>query len=219
MQVYAIGLALFSTAALAQEGSNPSRSDAERDKAFNEIGKSLEQMERTIAPPMKGPIQYGGNSQPSNTSSPSGLDLTGPNAAIYQLGQIGSEVTAAVPIGGRASPNASAPVVSILPTGTPARVQGVENGFIKLVPIAGATSGQTVYVPQEAIQAGYFTTYVGDKVSQLMNQVRNLAKTLEDNPYVRLKGFKIGVSVSPSLDVEFEMKGNESPVPRASNTP
>jgi hypothetical protein len=52
-------------------------------------------------------------------------------------------------------------------------------------------------------------------MTELMDQVSRLAKTLENNPYVRLKGFKINVAVPPSLDVEFEMKGQEPGSPAA----
>jgi hypothetical protein len=55
-----------------------------------------------------------------------------------------------------------------------------------------------------------FSDYLGARVSEMMEQVSRLATTLESNPYVRLKGFKVNVSVTPSLDVEFEMKGPDT---------
>jgi hypothetical protein len=61
-----------------------------------------------------------------------------------------------------------------------------------------------------------FSDYLGARVGEMMEQVSRLAATLENNPYVRLKGFKVNVSVTPSLDVEFEMKGPETGQPAAS---
>jgi hypothetical protein len=44
-----------------------------------------------------------------------------------------------------------------------------------------------------------------------MEQVCRLAATLKDCPYVRLKRFKINVAVTPSLGIEFEMRGGAKP--------
>jgi hypothetical protein len=89
-------------------------------------------------------------------------------------------------------------------------VEGVERGFVQVIPLQGASSGRTLYVPEGAVKTGFLSDYAGARVAELMDQVSRLATTLENNPYVRLKGFKINVAVTPSLDIEFEMKGVEA---------
>jgi hypothetical protein len=73
-------------------------------------------------------------------------------------------------------------------------------------PIVNATEP----IPEGAVKTGFLSDYAGTCVAELMDQVSRLATTLENNPYVRLKGFKINVAVTPSLDTEFEMKGEEA---------
>jgi hypothetical protein len=89
-------------------------------------------------------------------------------------------------------------------------VEGVERGFVQVTPLQGPSSGRTLYVPEGAVKTGFLFDYAGARVAELMDQVSRLATTLENNPYVRLKGFKINVAVTPSLDIEFEMKGGEA---------
>jgi hypothetical protein len=40
-----------------------------------------------------------------------------------------------------------------------------------------------------------------------MDEAGKIADQLANNPYIRLKSFSVNVSISPSLNLEFEMKG------------
>jgi hypothetical protein len=86
-------------------------------------------------------------------------------------------------------------------------VEGVERGFVQVTPLQGPNSGRTLYVTEGAVKTGFLADYANARVADLMEQVNRLATTLENNPYVRLKGFRVNISITPSLDVEFEMKG------------
>ncbi len=206
MLTAAIGLALMSTAAMAQTGNAPSTGAPDREQTFRDIGQILQGTERTIAP-----------SQPSApvggaTEAAPAVATTNQTAPAITTG---AQLTASIPVTGLTGPSPTAGIGATLTPGTDVRVEGIEQGFVQVTPLEGPSSGRTLYVPEGAVRTAFLSDYAGARITELMDQVSRLAKTLENNPYVRLKGFKINVAVPPSLDVEFEMKGPESGSPAA----
>jgi hypothetical protein len=109
-----------------------------------------------------------------------------------------------------------------LNTQTLATVEGTENGFLKMT----APNAGTVYVPltdtfgSSATSTSIVGQIVNTQVQNAMNTLTGLAKSLQNNPYVRLKGFSVSLAVPPSLDIDFEMRdgANSSPGPAAQQT-
>lgn len=196
-----IGMFGLSMAAFAQPVGTPSAPVPSREQTFREIGRSLQTMERSVAPvpvPPRAPTASGTGAQPAVTSSSQAAPAI----------TAGAELTASTPITAFTGPSPTAAVGATISPGTAVRVEGIDRGFVQMTPLQGPASGQALYVPEGAVKTG-FSDYLGARVSEMMEQVSRLATTLENNPYVRLKGFKVNVSVTPSLDVEFEMKGPE----------
>jgi hypothetical protein len=48
----------------------------------------------------------------------------------------------------------------------------------------------------------------GSAIDQAMGSIKTMAAKIENNPYIRLKGFKINLSISPSIDFDFEMRND-----------
>jgi hypothetical protein len=132
----------------------------------------------------------------------------------------GATVTATTVVYALTKPNPKAPVGATLSPGTPILVGGVENGFVQLTPLQGPTAGQPFYVPEGTVKAGFF----GDKVEstgnvdsaskqaeKLLQDAGRIASTLQDNPHMRLKGFRLNVATPQNLELEFEMKGGAEP--------
>jgi hypothetical protein len=123
-------------------------------------------------------------------------------------------------------PDASAVTPLKLDPNAPVVFQGVENGFVKIAP--QNSPGTIFYVPPSAFGAGKgaLFTGLGDSVSgTVSNQVKNametlkgIARDLQQNPYVRMKGFSVNVSFTPSLNIDFEMKEPASATPPATPT-
>ena len=92
-------------------------------------------------------------------------------------------------------PAASASTPLKLEAQTPVTFQGTENGFVKLT---------TQNVPQPFyVKDGKFTdrltsgvgSAVNDKLKSAVDTLKGLANDLRENPYVRLKGFSLDVSI------------------------
>jgi hypothetical protein len=47
---------------------------------------------------------------------------------------------------------------------------------------------------------------VSNQVKNAMETLKGIARDLQQNPYVRMKGFSVNVSFSPSLNIDFEMR-------------
>ena len=106
----------------------------------------------------------------------------------------GAEITASTPITALTGPSPTAAIGATIAPGTAVRVEGVERGFVQVTPLQGASSGRTLYVPEGAAKTGFLSDYAGARVAELMDQVSRLATALENNPYVRAKGFRINVA-------------------------
>lgn len=175
---------------LAQSGPvNP-------EQAFKEIGQSLQTMQRTIE-----------SAQAQNPIAP----------------PTGTELTAAAPVTALIGPSPTAGIGATLTPGTKVRVQSVVNGFVQVIPYDGPTAGKPVFVPQGVVKTG-FSDWLGggqaanSMVAELIEQANRLRMVVENNPYVRLKGFKVNVGIPPSLDIDFEMK-NEGVPPSPASAP
>lgn len=196
-----LGFVMITTLAWAQPSPAPTPS---REETFRQIGRSLERIGSSLNP----------SPQAASGAAVGGTvgQLTGSNAALAwnDLNTAGATLTAGTTVTGLASPNPTSTAAATLTPGTRVQVQGVENGFVKLAPLEGPASGKIVWVPQGTAQATFVSSYVDAKIGEAMEKIAQLASSIENNPYVRLKGFKLSVSISPSLDVEFEMKGGES---------
>ena len=90
-------------------------------------------------------------------------------------------------------PDASASTPLKLEAQTPVTFQGTENGFVKLT---------TQNVPQPFTAKGKFTDLLTSGVGSAVNDklksavhAEGLANDLRENPYVRLKGFSLDVSI------------------------
>jgi hypothetical protein len=179
--------------ALAQAAAPPTA-----EQTFKEIGRSLQSMQRTIA-----------------------AAQTQPAAAPA----VGTELTTAVPVTALAGPSPSAGIGATLEPGTKVRVQGVENGFVQVTPYEGTIAGKPVYVPQGIVKGSFSDLFgsgrqvVDGVMTELLEQAIRLRASVENNPYVRLKGFKVNVGLLPSFDVEFEMKNEPATPPTSAALP
>jgi hypothetical protein len=184
-------LAFLASSALAQEKIARPPDISGRDQTFREIGRGLEEISRSLSP---------------QTTDRAGQMSGGSQTLSFGAG---TDVTAKTAVTGLVEPSPTAEAAGTIAPGTRVQVQGVEKGFVQVVPYEGSASGKKLFIPQGTAQAT-LQDYVNTRMIEMMDQVKRLASSLENNPYVRLKGFKVNVSVSPSLDVEFEMKGSEA---------
>lgn len=118
------------------------------------------------------------------------------------------------PVYSRPDPSAGTPMK--LDAKTPVIFQGIEKGFVKVT-----TPGSQVfyYLPPTAVKTNAMSGYVGDQLKNAMETLKGLAKDLQQNPYVRVKGFSVNVSISPSLNIDFEMREAAAIPAPASTTP
>jgi hypothetical protein len=103
-----------------------------------------------------------------------------------------------------------------LNTQTQATVEGTENGFLKM----SAPNIGTAYVPLTDTFGPSATTsivgqFVNTQIQSAVDTVKDLAKSLQNNQYVRLKGFSVNVSVPPSVNIDFEMRDGANSAPTA----
>jgi hypothetical protein len=113
-------------------------------------------------------------------------------------------------------PEATGATRTKLEANTPVTVQGVENGFAKIT-----TPGLqgTHYVPYALVtRTAAAQGFVDTQLKNAIDTLKGLAKDLQQNPYVRVKGFSVSVSISPSLNIDFEMRDGAASSP-ASNAP
>lgn len=177
------------------------------DDTLNKIGTTLGQTQKAISP---------ANTVAMPTSAKPGQTISMPNDAT-----VFSE------------PNENKPTSMRLPKGAPVVYQGTENGFAK-IHAAGSTSA--VFVPESTLQqTGAANSYalwspdqtvnttvsppVNGAIQRGMETIKQLSHELENNPYVRLKGFNVSVSLMPSIEVEFEMKAQNAANGNSENKP
>jgi RNA polymerase-interacting CarD/CdnL/TRCF family regulator len=175
-------------AAIACVVSGAATAQSERDRTFDEIGKSLGEVQRAIA----------NQRLPVSTQMSGGANVLREEVPAYQ------------------QPSVSTAPAVVLSPGTSFSVVGQEQGgFVPVAPSSGPLQGRTVYVPSREIQRAGISDYIsGQAIEQALAAIKAMAAKVEDNPYVRLKGFKVNVSVTPSVDFDFEMKGPEASAAR-----
>lgn len=167
-------------------GSAAAQTD--RDRTFDEIGRSLGEVQRAIT----------NQRSPVSTQMSGGTNILKEQVPAYQ------------------QPSTSTAPAVVLSPGTSISAIGQEQGgFVPVTPGSGPLQGQTVYVPSTEIQKAGVSDYVsGQAIEQAIAAIKAMAAKVENNPYVRLKGFKVNVSVTPSVDFDFEIKGPETTVPK-----
>jgi hypothetical protein len=170
--------------AIACVWSGMAAAQTERDRTFDEIGKSLGEVQRAIT----------NQRLPVSTQMSGGVSVLQEEVPAYQ------------------QPSVSTAPAVVLSPGTSLSVVGPEKGgFVAVAPSSGPMQGRTVYVPSKEIQRAGISDYVsGQTIEQAFATIKAMAASIENNPYVRLKGFKVNVSVAPSVDFDFEMKGPEA---------
>jgi hypothetical protein len=142
----------------------------------------------------------------------------------------GATVTATTVVHALTKPNPKAPVGATLSPGTPILVGGVENSFVQLTPLQGPMAGQPFYVPEETVKIGFSGVMIdsankvestgkvdsaGKQTEKFLQDAARIALTLQDNPHMRLKGFRLNVATPQNLELEFEMKGGAEPAAAA----
>lgn len=107
-------------------------------------------------------------------------------------------------------------------------VQGTENGFLVAQPVdrrlasrwffKGSEIKPTIWEGYKSMVAtgGTVTTGFGSRAAQaagsVMNDLSRAIESIANNPLVRLKGVRITIAVSPSLELDLEMRENAAPV-------
>jgi hypothetical protein len=101
----------------------------------------------------------------------------------------------------RPDPSAGTPMK--LDAKAPVTFRGVEKGFAK---VTTPFSETIYYVPASALASASGQGVVGNSVKTAIETLKGIAIDLQQNPYVRVKGFSINVSIPPSLNIDFEMR-------------
>lgn len=172
------GMTLASQAAFAQ---------TTRDETFDAIGRTLGTIQQGLSGQPRAEsftTTMGGATTSSAVTFPRSTTTT-KDVELYTL-----------PVAGGAS-------TIKMEANSPVRILGTDKDFAVVVPEGVDWKGAPLYA--KASDLG-LTGYVGNRLSEAMQQLKALAAQMETNPYVRLKGFSIAVSASPSLNVDFEMK-------------
>ena len=118
------------------------------------------------------------------------------------------------PVYSRPDPSAATPTK--LDAKTPVIFQGIEKGFVK---VTTPGSPAIYYLPPTAVKTNAVSGFVGDQLKNAMETMKGLARDLQQNPYVRVKGFSVNVSFSPSLNIDFEMREAAVSAPAGSSPP
>jgi hypothetical protein len=84
----------------------------------------------------------------------------------------------------------------------------------------GLRSGQSApgsptiyYVAASALPPTSGQGVIGNSVKTAIETLKGTAIDLQQNPYVRVKGFSVNVSIPPSLNIDFEMRDAASSSP------
>ena len=158
-----------------------------RDQTFDDLGRSLENIQRSLQ----------GTKAPEPT--PTGSLMTGVTVVPWKELNVFSSANAAATSAG----------IKIEPS-TKLTIVGEDSNFFRVVPSDLGWKGDPLYVKKSDLGSS-IGGMVSGGLSTAIQQMKNLARELENNPYVRIKGFKVSVSISPSLDIDFEMKSSDQP--------
>jgi hypothetical protein len=154
--------------------------------------KSLDEAMKVLAKDLatlQGVVQS--QSQKQWVYNPSRLRITRPNAPLYKGADSKSQVVTKLPEG------TSAAIVDRVGPWYAIKLndQYQQTGWVE----AGTV------VPEPAAFGPYPVT--GDDLyERAMEQVKILKKKYEENPYIRITGFSLEVSVPPAISVDFEFK-------------
>jgi hypothetical protein len=84
----------------------------------------------------------------------------------------------------------------MLAPNTQVEYQGSENGFAKVVPLTSNWNKGPIYLNS------FMISNISNPLDEGIKRIGNLAKQLENNPYVRLKGFNVTVAIPPAIQRE-----------------
>jgi hypothetical protein len=123
------------------------------------------------------------------------------------------QLTVDTPVYTRPDPSAVTPMK--LDKMAPLVFQGVEKGFAK---VTTPYSPTIYYLPAAALSAST-QGIVGNSVRNAIETLKSIAIDLQQNPYVRVKGFSVNVAIPPSVNIDFEMRdGATSSAPSTPQT-
>ncbi len=212
-------LLLLTTPALAQTNAAPRPTTPTLEQTFRDIGGALAGPSTSMAttgsatsstagsaPAAPQPGILGGNN--SSISRPLGLESLTTGLSL------GEQAVTTAPLQVFTSPSPSATLSSTLTPGTLVQFGDVKDGFVQITPLQGPNAGTTVYAPEGVVRAGVFDT-VKRTTEKLLEDAARVAVAIRDNPHVRLKGFRLNASITPTLELEFEMKEATGPTAAA----
>jgi hypothetical protein len=104
-------------------------------------------------------------------------------------------------------PDPSAATPLKLDANAPVVFQGIEKGYAK---VTTPGSPQIYYLAASALPAASGQGIVGNSVKAAIDTLKGIAIDLQQNPYVRVKGFSVNVTIPPSLNIDFEMRDTAS---------
>jgi hypothetical protein len=113
-------------------------------------------------------------------------------------------------------PDPSARTPTKMDAKAPVILQGFEKGFAK---VTTPGSQLVYYLPASALGSGSVQGIVSNQLKNAIETLKGIANDLQHNPYVRVKGFSVNVSISPSLNIDFEMRDAAQAPSPASNAP
>jgi hypothetical protein len=97
----------------------------------------------------------------------------------------------------------------------PVVFQGIEKGFVKVT----TPGSPTIYYLSATALPASGHGIVGNSVRSALEMLKGIAIDLQQNPYVRVKGFSVNVAISPSINIDFEMRnGGTSSAPSTPQT-
>lgn len=141
----------------------------------------------------------------------------GPNGEyVASFNRPNAFVASKVPVSVLAEPKGSAVSTVQLQPGTAVKVEDEQDGFAKIVYRTASSPINVGWLPAEIVKPTGFTSNLADAAANgvtsamddAMQRMGTLADSLRNNPYVRLKGFRVTISTSPGVEAEFEMKAD-----------
>jgi hypothetical protein len=181
MRALCIPLLLVSSVAAAQEGDLAT--------TFGQIGKGLESINQSLSGNSIAAMKGSGFPTPSgeslleywtvSSSAPAEVwtDAKGDTKAGFQL-----------------NPN------------TPVKVLDTTGNLWTIKPqTPGLPADRVYYVDKSSLAGSMMASFAGDRISDALDEVKKLAILMQTNKYIRLEGFSVSVSTSPSIDIDFKM--------------
>ena len=129
----------------------------------------------------------------------------GDGAAPLQAGDV-RQVLQPAPMFQSANQNSS--LGAFLEPNTPVKILGKKDGFTQVAPLtSGWTGKDPVYVRDSSIwNFGVPSLPSVDVVQTALDKLQKLQDKLENNKYVKLKGFNVSLGTTISIEAQFEMK-------------